>query len=117
MGAVVRARAREQPDRRIVRFADTAVTYGELDARSDRVAAALAAAGMEHGDRAAVLLPNGPPFLDTWVGMARLGMVEVPLHTSLRGDPLRHALRLSGCRLAVVDAPLVERVAAARRAA
>ena len=113
MGAVVRERAREQPDRRIVRFADAAVTYGELDARSDRVAAALAAAGMQHGDRAAVLLPNGVQFLDTWVGMAKLGMVEVPLHTSLRGDPLRHALRLSGCRLAVVDAPLVERVAAA----
>lgn len=112
LGEVVRHRARTQPERRVVRFPGRPVTYAELDDRTERMAAALAGVGLAKGDHAAVMLPNGPAFLDAWIGMAKAGVVEVPLHTASRGDGLRHALHLTRARLVVVAADLVDRLAA-----
>ncbi len=114
MGGVVRARAREQPDRVAVRLlgsAGEAVTYGALDARSDRAAAAFAGLGLRRGDNAAVMLDNSPAFLDAWIGLAKLGVVEVPVNTAYRGNLLAHVLAQTACRVAVVGAAYVERLA------
>ena len=53
---LLRQRAREQGDRRFLSFAvdEAAVTYGEADELSDRLAAGLAALGVARGDRALV---------------------------------------------------------------
>jgi crotonobetaine/carnitine-CoA ligase len=114
MGGVVRARAREQPDRVAVRLlgsAGEAVTYGALDARSDRAAAAFAGLGLSRGDTAAVMLDNSPAFLDAWIGLAKLGVVEVPVNTAYRGNLLTHVLAQTGCRVAVVGAAYLARLA------
>ena len=114
MGAIVRERARQQPDRRIVRFAER----GRDLRGARRSQRPLRRSPLGRGVRAR--RPRGgaaaergdlPRHLDR--RMAKAGLVEVPLHTSLRGDPLRHALKVAGCRMAVVEAPLVERVLAA----
>lgn len=112
MGAIVTARARQQPDRIVVRFPDSDVTYGALDERSNRIAHALLDSGLRPGDRAAVMLPNGAAFAHTWVAMAKAGIVEVPVSTALKGDLLAYVLNQAGCRLLVVDARWLDRVTA-----
>ena len=50
----------------IVADGDT-ISYGELYARSRRVAAVLYEAGLRRGDGVALVLPNRPEFLEiTW---------------------------------------------------
>jgi carnitine-CoA ligase len=63
------------------------------------------------GDRAGVMLGNRPEHLTSWFGMVRAGVIEVPLNTSLRGDLLAYMLRLTDCRLLVIDAQWRDRVA------
>lgn len=112
LGHLIRTRASSDPDHPVVTVAGERLTYAQLHTRSDVFAAALDRAGLVPGDHAAVVLPNCPAFLDAWIGMAKAGVVEVPLHTASRSDGLRHALFLTRSRLVVVDALLLDRVAA-----
>ena len=69
-----------------------ALTFGEVDARANRMAAELAARGLRRGDRLCVHLPNGAPFLDIFLACARLGAVLVPINTLYRERELRHII-------------------------
>src|ERR1700760_2986182 len=104
IGGILEQRAAEQPERAFVRFREGALTYGELDDRANRVANALAELGLSRGERVAILLPNGPEFLAAWFGVARGGLIEVPLNVGLRGDLLAYVLNQAECRAVVVRA-------------
>jgi acyl-CoA synthetase (AMP-forming)/AMP-acid ligase II len=60
------------------------VTFGELHERAARVAAGLTALGVRAGDRVAVLLPSHPAYLETWLALARLGALLVPINPLFR---------------------------------
>ena len=108
--SLLAARADREPDREIVRFEETAVTFGGLDDTASRLANSLPALGLEQGDRAAIMLGNRAEYLGLWFGMARAGIVEVPLNTGVRGDMLVHMLNTTGSRLLVIDAQWLERI-------
>ena len=56
------------------------VTYAELDRSACGMAAAMAAAGVEEGDRVAILCRNRVAFFEALFGCAKLGAVLVPLN-------------------------------------
>ncbi|MEK7770577.1 MAG: class I adenylate-forming enzyme family protein, partial [candidate division NC10 bacterium] len=62
------------------------VRLDALGERTARIAFGLAALGLTHGDRVAVLLPNGHAYVETWLALARLGAVLVPINTAFRPD-------------------------------
>ena len=51
-------------------------SFTELDARANRIANALAGLGVGRGDRVALLLMNGPEYVETFFG---LGMNDVSI--------------------------------------
>ena len=57
------------------------VTYGELEARLDRVAGALRAAGLKAGDRVILSCGNRTEFVEAMFGAMRAGVVPVPVNT------------------------------------
>lgn len=81
----------------------TDMTYGELRASSERLAAGLAALGISPGDRIATLMGKSAEYLVTLVAIWRLGAVHVPLFTAFA--PAAIALRLegSGARIVICD--------------
>jgi crotonobetaine/carnitine-CoA ligase len=87
------------------------VTVGELHEMSTRVAGALRRWGLAPGDRAAIMMANVPEFVGTWFGLARAGVVEVPVHGAYRGPLLEHILAESGALVLFCDAAYVERLA------
>ncbi len=68
------------------------LTFGEVEARSSRMAQALAARGVRAGDRLAVQLPNGPEFLELFLGCLRLGAIFVPVNVLYREREVAHVL-------------------------
>ena len=58
-------------------------SFRELDARVRGVAAALTQQGFGFGDRLALLLPNGPEYIELVYACAWLGVIAVPLNTRL----------------------------------
>lgn len=79
------------------------LTYEELGQRSRRVAGAMREAGIEAGDRVAVLLPKSPELLVALVAIWRLGAVHVPLFTAFGPDAVAYRVEHSGARLAIAD--------------
>jgi acyl-CoA synthetase (AMP-forming)/AMP-acid ligase II len=55
------------------------LTFSELHNRVERIAAALSRRGLRTGDRLAVLLPNGPEYIELVYACSRLGVIVVPL--------------------------------------
>ncbi|XP_078283609.1 long-chain fatty acid transport protein 2-like isoform X1 [Rhinoraja longicauda] len=116
---VLMQRARESPDKLLLLFEGQELTYGQLDADSNRLGRALlAATALSPGDCAALLLPNGPLFLTAWFGLSKLGCPAAFLNTNVRGNALLHCFRSSGARLLLTSADhwsLVEEVLPALR--
>jgi acyl-CoA synthetase (AMP-forming)/AMP-acid ligase II len=61
----------------------TRLTFPDLHHRVERIAAALSKHGFERGDRLALLLPNGPEYIELVYACSWLGVIAVPLNTRL----------------------------------
>lgn len=67
-------------------------TFGDLDVRADRMAAALAARGLVAGDRLVAQLPNCVEFLDLFLACIRLGVIFVPVNVLYREREVAHII-------------------------
>lgn len=72
------------------------LTFTEVDGRSTAIANRLAQVGVRPGDRVAVMLPNVPEYPLTWLALAKLGAVLVPINSRYQQADARHVLRHSG---------------------
>ncbi|MFC7157122.1 class I adenylate-forming enzyme family protein [Halomarina halobia] len=83
LDAMLRRAVATAPDREAFVYPDRGVrvTYREFDERVDRLAAGLAANGVEPGDVVSVLLSNRPEFAETFFACARGGVVSAPINT------------------------------------
>ncbi len=72
------------------------LTYGELWDRASRVAGGLREAGLQQGDRAAILLPNGVDWVLAFWGMQLAGVVAVPVNTRFKDSEAEYIVTDSG---------------------
>jgi long-chain acyl-CoA synthetase len=70
----------------------THLTSRELNARVRAIAAGLSGDGFVPGDRLALLLPNGPEYIELVYACAWLGLIAVPLNTRLSAAEIDHIL-------------------------
>jgi len=78
-------------------------TFGELRARSARLATALAELGAGPGDRVATLLGKSAELVVTVLAIWRIGAVHVPLFTALAPPAIATRLDGSGARIVVTE--------------
>jgi acyl-CoA synthetase (AMP-forming)/AMP-acid ligase II len=101
-------------------FADPAferVTYRQADAIANQVAHALLAAGLQPADRVILYCDNSVEALLTMVGIAKAGLVAVPVNPLMAPDVLEWAIEHVEARFAIVDAELWPRAERAFTAA
>jgi len=103
--------AREVPDRDAIVCGDRRVTFGELDTRAERLAAALSAEGVGPGDTVAISLTNRPEYLETFFAALKLGAAPVNLNYMYVADELAHVIR--DCDAAAVVCHVDRRAAVA----
>jgi len=78
-------------------------TWADYDRDAERVAGALGAAGVEAGDRVAVVLPDGPDVHAVFVGCERAGAVVVGIGARAGEREVAHLVGRTGATLAVTD--------------
>jgi long-chain acyl-CoA synthetase len=83
---------RYYPEQTALASVERRSTFCELHDRVGRIAAALMKRGFEAGDRLAILLPNGPEYLELVHACAWLGVVVVPLNIRLSATEIDHIL-------------------------
>ena len=89
------------------------VTYGELDARSNRIAHRLRRLGVKPNDFVAILDERGLDLLAAMLGILKAGGAFVPLDPAYPSERIRYMLADS--RVQILDQPDRPAVAIARR--
>jgi fatty-acyl-CoA synthase len=103
LGRWLEDRARNTPARVAIEVGGTQITYGELAVRAWRMGSALAARGIERGDRVATLTPNSADHVALLFACARLGLALQPLNWRLLPPELRYQLDDAEPSVLVVD--------------
>ena len=112
--AIGRHWARWQPEQVALRFDGAGVTWRELDARTDSLAAGLAGRGVASGDRVAILMRNRPEWIETALASLKLGAVVVPLNIRFTAPEIAYVVGNAGCRMVVTEDALADGLAAVR---
>lgn len=100
---LIRMMAADRPDHPAILFEGRAITAAELDRASNRVANALAGAGLEPGDRVAYLGRNMPEAWELFFGCVKAGVVLAPLNWRLAGGEVAAILEDLAPQLLVLE--------------
>src|SRR6478735_6166175 len=106
-------RAASDPNLPSIKQGDTIVTFGALDAASQRFATILAEHGVRPGDHVALIMPNVAYFPIAYYAILRAGAVVVPMNPLLKAGEVAYAWNDAGARVAVVFAMFAEESAKA----
>jgi malonyl-CoA/methylmalonyl-CoA synthetase len=98
----IRARA-AAPDAPFLETPAGTLSYGDMFAASARYAAALAAAGVEPGDRVAVQVEKSSAALMLYLGCVRAGAAFLPLNTAYTAAELAYFIGDAGPKVVVCD--------------
>lgn len=74
------------------------LTFSALNERVNQLANALASAGVNPGDRVALCLMNSVEFIESFLAIAKMGGVVVPLNWRLVADELEFIIKDSGAQ-------------------
>ncbi len=83
-------------------------TFGEIDARSNRMAHALRHAGLTQGDRLCVYLANRIELIDLYLACIKLGVIFVPINILYREREFSHIVNDAEPKLVVTEKELPE---------
>jgi len=100
---LIRRHAREAPARRALVQDGQVLSYAELDAAMDRVAAALQRDGIGAGQAIAICAGTSLPYALTFLGALRAGAVVVPLAPGSAPDSLAAMVQDAGTSLLFGD--------------
>ncbi|MCP2288523.1 class I adenylate-forming enzyme family protein [Nocardia amikacinitolerans] len=82
-------------------FKDRELSFGEMQERSDRIAAGLLRNGIRPGDRVAVLGTTTPDWIAVYFAAAKIGAALVGLSVRYRETELAHIISDSGARMVI----------------
>jgi acetyl-CoA synthetase len=83
--------------------ATSAWTYWDLQQAANRLSGALRGMGIARGDRVALILPQRPETIVTYIACFQMGAIAVPLSFLFGPDALEYRLGNSGAKVVVVD--------------
>ena len=102
VGDVCRRNARRYGTKPAVVFQDIELRWAALDERANRLAGYLLGKGLRAGDRVAVLARNSPEWPEIMFGLAKAGLVLVPVNVRLAPGEAAYILEDSESRAAIV---------------
>ncbi|MEU8686327.1 beta-ketoacyl synthase N-terminal-like domain-containing protein, partial [Streptomyces sp. NPDC048611] len=102
--------ARRHPEKIAFRDSRRSVTYGDLEARTRKLAGHLADLGVAPGDRVLLRMGNRVEMVESYAAVVRAGAIGVPLNPQSTDSELAHHLDDSGAVLVISDAAQAEQV-------
>jgi malonyl-CoA/methylmalonyl-CoA synthetase len=85
------------------------LTFGDVDARANRMAQALLARGVGAGDRVVVQVPNRIEFLDLFLACARVGAIFTPINVLYKEREIAPIVADAGPRRIIASDSTIDR--------
>ncbi len=105
------------PDKEAVVDGERRLNYRQLNRRVNRLCRALAAQGLRHGDRLAILAYNCLEFIEVIMASAKLGLILVPLNWRLTPAELGFIMSDSGAETLIFEPDLADQAQGLRKEA
>ncbi|MGA8818255.1 MAG: AMP-binding protein, partial [Xanthobacteraceae bacterium] len=86
----------------VVRHQKVRMSYGELRAAANKLAAGLLTLGLQPGDRIGIWSPNNSEWVLTQFATAKAGLILVNINPSYRVAELEYALNKVGCKALIL---------------
>jgi len=94
--------AKRFPDAPCTIFKGATITFREMNALTDRIAAAVAGLGVKKGDRVGIFMPNTPQFVMIYFGILKAGGVVVATNPMYTPPEIEHQANDSGIEIMFV---------------
>src|SRR5215207_495842 len=91
------------------------MSYGWLRETSNRLANALAANGVNRGDRVAIMLPQAPEVAAIHIAIYKLGAIALPLAVLFGTDAIAYRLQNAGAKAVITNTQGLAKLAEVRR--
>ncbi len=115
LASILMDSTRRDPDHLAVVSDNVALTYAQLDTKTDAVASALIEAGVRPGDVVGLQLPNIPEFPIALYGILKAGAAVIPMNTLYKSLEIAYLLSDSGARHIVTDSSSAAEAAGAAK--
>lgn len=112
IGDISRRNARRYPTKTAVVFDEKELSWQGLDARANRLATYLLDHGLTKGDRVAIIARNTGEWPEITYGLAKAGLVLVPINARLSGAEVKFIGEDSGARAVIAHTDQAALVAA-----
>jgi long-chain acyl-CoA synthetase len=94
--------AKKYPDQPCTIFKGAAISFKEMDAITDKLAAGLAKIGVKKGDRVGIFIPNTPQFVMVYFGILKAGGVVVAIDSRYTAPEIAYQSNDAGIEIMFV---------------
>jgi len=109
MGQILRVHAKNYPSKVALRdWRGKALTYPELELRTNRLANGLLSMGLRKGDRIAVMLYNCAEFIEIDCAFAKAALVAVPINWRYAEKEIEYVVDNSDAKAMIVGADFID---------
>jgi len=111
LGEILKVHAKNYPKKLAVKdWHGKALTYTELELRTNRLANALLKMGLRKGDRVAILLHNRIEFVEILCALAKTGLVGAPVSWRYIGKEIEYVVDNSDAKAMITEEDFVDTV-------
>jgi long-chain acyl-CoA synthetase len=98
------------PNKNAVIYGDKRLTYLEVNKRANKLAHAMLQKGFKRGDKISLLMHNNAEFLEIYNGLARIGVISVPINFRLVEREINYIINNSDSVAVIVGDDLAEKI-------
>ncbi|HEX6776977.1 MAG TPA: long-chain fatty acid--CoA ligase [Ktedonobacterales bacterium] len=114
LGELVARAAAQDPNKTAILFKDQQMTYGELNAKVNKVANGLKQLGVKQGDRVALYIHNLPQFVEAFYGAQVVGATVIPMNVMYKAGEIQYIINDAGVKAIITLAPFYPNVQSIR---
>ncbi|WP_175492779.1 long-chain-fatty-acid--CoA ligase [Bacillus sp. OK048] len=110
LGKLLSITAAKYSNKTAIIFGDTRYTYAEVEERANQLANNLIKRGLKKGDRCAVLFYNRAEWLEIYHGLAKAGIIVVPVNFRFTASEVQYVINNSKAKAIIYEASFSELV-------
>jgi acyl-CoA synthetase (AMP-forming)/AMP-acid ligase II len=108
---LLRAQALRMGDQTLLRFEGRNLSFAQVENQTNQLANSLRSLGVQKKNRVAVMMPNGFEYPLTWLALAKLGAIMIPVNIQYQASELEFILNNAEADIAIAGHKQIEALA------
>jgi crotonobetaine/carnitine-CoA ligase len=109
---VIEDRAKVYGEKVALMDSERRITYEELNIISNRIGNGLLSIGVKKQDHVLIMLPNCLEFIYSWLGLCKIGAIEIPINTAYKGSIFKYVINNSNAKYMIIEKQYLDKISA-----